>query len=492
MPHELQPLDYESVNRSPGSRSWDAGTGVVEWPVPSSPSGSGLPSASPIDVARPPYTEVPPVKPEAWILKRGHSLSFAGLFLFTVVLYFRPYELIAALASFRSIAFWIAIATLAVFIPTQLGMEGTLTVRPREVNSALLFSLAGLLSFPLAINPGEAWQGFVELAKVVTMFIVMINVVRTERRLKTLMFLSVGVGCVLAEGTIRDYLIGNLKSNGERISGVIGGMFENPNDLALHLVMMIPIAAALGFATRSLLKKALYGASFLLMVAGVIFTFSRGGFLGLVVAMTVFAWKLGRNNRLLVVASIVVMVVVLVLVMPGAMAERFVSIVRPLSDESAGGSVISRSQLFWRSIQVTLRHPLLGIGMNNFHIVSIHEQVSHNAYTQVSAEMGIPALIAYLSLIVAPLKRLRRAEHQMAGTKPSRFYYLAIGLQASLVGFMVSSFFGSVAYLYYLYYVAGYAFCLYRIYESSVANENRAATPSRPIALAGGLPEFGT
>src|SRR3712207_6636118 len=31
---------------------------------------------------------------ENWLKRRGHALSYLGLFLFTAVLYFRPYELI--------------------------------------------------------------------------------------------------------------------------------------------------------------------------------------------------------------------------------------------------------------------------------------------------------------------------------------------------------------------------------------------------------------
>jgi hypothetical protein len=46
----------------------------------------------------------------------------------------------------------------------------------------------------------------------------------------------------------------------------------------------------------------------------------------------------------------------------------------------------------------------------------------------------------------------------------SRFYYLAIGLQASLVGFMVSSFFAAVAYTWYIYYLVAYAIAIRRIY----------------------------
>jgi hypothetical protein len=54
---------------------------------------------------------------------------------------------------------------------------------------------------------------------------------------------------------------------------------------------------------------------------------------------------------------------------------------------------------------------------------------------------------------------------------------LAVGLQASLVAYMVSSFFASVAYLWYVYYIVGYAICLRRMYEAetgAVVTKERA------------------
>ena len=105
--------------------------------------------------------------------------------------------------------------------------------------------------------------------------------------------------------------------------------------------------------------------------------------------------------------------------------------------------------------------------MANFPIVSIHDQVSHNAYTQVAAEMGVGALALYVMFIVSPLRRLRQIEARAyEERRASQFYYLSVGLQASLVGYMVSSFFASVAYLWYVYYLVGYAVCLRRIYEA--------------------------
>ena len=46
----------------------------------------------------------------------------------------------------------------------------------------------------------------------------------------------------------------------------------------------------------------------------------------------------------------------------------------------------------------------------------------------------------------------------------SRYYYFAIGIQASLIGYMVASFFAAVAYQWYIYYLVAYAITLRRIY----------------------------
>ena len=90
---------------------------------------------------------------------------------------------------------------------------------------------------------------------------------------------------------------------------------------------------------------------------------------------------------------------------------------------------------------------------------------THNAYTQVAAEMGIAAMVVYILFLIHPIRRLRLIEKE-SYTQPDRrrFYYLSIGLQASLVGFMFASFFGAVAYQWYVYYLVGYAVCLHRLY----------------------------
>jgi len=405
---------------------------------------------------------------ENWIHKHGHSLSFAGLFLFTFVVYFRPYEWSSALFWLSSSAFWIAAFTLAIFIPTQLGLENNLTARPREVNLILLLTLMALLSVPFALNPLRAWSSFVEYLKVVAMFIVMVNVVRTKKRLQALIWLVLIASVVLSAAAINDYETGRLGLRGDRIEGVIGGPFDNPNDLALHLVTIVPIAIALGFASRNVLNKLIYAGMSLLFICGIVATFSRGGFLGLICAVTVLGWKLARRNRILFVVGGAALLLAAITFAPGAYRDRLST----TSDDSA----LARTDDLKRSVYLAIRHPLSGVGMDNYILYSNVAKVTHNSYTQVAAELGVAAAIFYIGFIITPLKSLRKIDLSR-DNKDRRSYssYLAIGLQASLIGFMVSSFFASVAYQWYVYYLVAYSICLRRL--ALVENDSKLPPP---------------
>lgn len=457
--------DYEPVTPTRHARAADK---VERTAVPSSTSPKVTVNTSPVEQVGPPAPQLS--TGGHWRLKRGHRLSYAALVLFTIVLYSRPAEFYPSPLT-ASIALIVGLATLAFFMPTQLSLEGTLTARPSEVNLVLLFCLTGLLSIPLAINPPHAWQEFSgTFIRCVVMFIVMVNVVRTKARLKGLLLLALAAGLWLSVEAINDYRLGLMTVEGYRASGRGGGIFGNSNDMALFLVTIVPIAIALLLGSRSLALKFFFGGGVVLMFAGIVLTYSRGGFIGLLVALTFFAWKAGQRRRFMIIVVGFLIVAAFLALVPGY-ALRLASILVPSLDPL--GSSDARSGELFRSLYVAIRHPLLGIGMGNYAPEMSHRGlVTHNSYTQVAGEMGMAALVCYTMFIVKPLKKLGQIARETLDAKAnSPFYYLAIGLQASLVGYMVCSFFASVAYLWYVYYLVAYAVCLRRLYESETGKE---------------------
>jgi hypothetical protein len=467
-----QIFDYEPVTRSGRARSSQQQNAQVteSWPTREEKVeqlSSHLDEGKAIGPDGEPLLTPAPVasKAESWSMRRGHAICFAGLFLYTLVIYYRPAD-IFQIPSLVSLSYWIAIFTLVAFLPSQLVLEGTFTARPREVNLILLFFLLGVLSIPLALSPADAWNEFNFIfVKAVIMFIVLVNAMRTERRLRWMIYLAISIGCVISISALNNFRAGlGDPAAYRRVVGNIGlAMFGNENDMALHLVTMIPIVIAFLLKTRNLLMKAVYGACALLMLAGNFVTYSRGAFLGLIGGGLVLAWKLSRRSRLVVMLLIFVSVGAAIAIAPGGYATRIASITDPNSDMSAS----ARRQLLYGSILIALRHPVLGVGMGNDHNLLPRGQVSHNAYTQVASEMGMAALVIYVMFMVVPLKQLRRIEREtFAARRASRYYYLAVGLQASLICYMITSFFLSVAYVWNVYYIVGYAVCLRRLYET--------------------------
>lgn len=403
------------------------------------------------------------LKTDRWLVRNGHALSFIGLFLFSIIVLYRPYELVPGLGFLSRAAFYLALVTLAFYIPSQLSAEGNLTYFSTEVKAALVLAFVSLATMPIAKDPGLAWETFNDtFSKAVIMFIVMVNVIRTRTRLTAMMWLSLSIGVTLSLFAIKMYLAGEMTVEGYRVKGEIGGMFENPNELSLHLVMMFPLALTLGFASRNVLMRAIYFVVALLLVGANMLTYSRGGFLAFAASCAVLVWKYGRRNRANVTILSAVAGFLMLLVAPGNYLARILSIFGITADPV--GSSDQRRELLERSILVSLRNPW-GIGLGNFPIVGIRNLVTHNGYTQVSSELGLMGLAAYLVLIISPFRKLGAIERIIYARRSSDwFYHVCIGLQASIVAYMVGSFFAAVAYNWFVYYIIAYAVAFRRIY----------------------------
>ena len=416
-------------------------------------------------------------------LKTGHFFSYTALFLFTAILYARPGEFYPSTFT-ASIALIVALAALAFYVPAQLTLEGNLTARPGEVNLVLLYCFAGLLSIPFAINRSEAWHEFSgTFIRCIVMFVVLVNVVRTKTRLRGLLFLALVSSVWLSMSAINEYRQGLLGPDGYRVTGSGSGIFGNTNDMALHVVTILPITIALLIGSRGMIRRGLYAVCAAIMVAAIVLSYSRGAFIAMIIVLIFIAFKIGPRHRTGIILAIAALAGAIVVFAPDKYGVRLLSIFFPSLDP--GGSADFRRGELFRSLYIALRHPVLGIGMGNYQPeMSYRGLVTHNSYTQVACEMGVAALACYTMFIVSPLRKLRKiASETFEARANSHFYYLAVGLEASLIAYMVASFFLSVAYTWYVFYLVGFAVCLRRLYEAetgkAVVLEPRAANLNR-------------
>ena len=435
-----------------------------------------------------------------------HRLAFGGLFLFTLLLYARPNEAFPGLLGDFPIVRIVAVFTLFTYIASKIAAGEKLTVWPVEFKMLVMLTALGLVLTPVAQSPQDSIDLLTELfLKVVTIFMLMINLLDSRERLRSMMKLVVIAGTVLAFFAISNFVAGKFqvadKHVGIRIAGVVGGIFENPNDLATSLCLLVPMAVALALTSVGLARIG-YSACAAMLSIAVVLTFSRGGFLGLASVAGVLLWKLARRNRALSAFGLIATLGVFLAAMPTGYSNRITSIFDSESDPT--GSSQARIDLLNRAAAVASGHIVVGVGMGNFHTYSIREQRAHNSFLEISAELGVAGLIAYLVMIFAPLRSLRQIERETIGTprhshsiggergsNGNQDYYFSVALQTSLIAYIVCSFFGSIQYLWFLYYPLAYAVALRAIHRAdSLGGQETVPQVSpvlRPLASEGVL-----
>ena len=406
-----------------------------------------------------------------------HSLAFGGLILFTVLLYVRPNEILP-IGTFPIVKI-MTLGTLVAYVLERFGHGATFSIMPRPFIYLLAMSVFVVLSIPMGLDASASLESFIDIfLKVLLIFLLIINVVTSFRRLRLAMEVTVLCAGLVAALTLTDYARGKNLVEGYRAAGALGGIFGNPNDLALAMNVLLPIAVGLALMRREPARRALYLFCALLLSVTSIVTYSRAGIVTMAVAGAVFLAKLGRRYPIAWVVGIVLGVAVLAS-SPGRIFTLFNS---SEGNISAAESASNRWELVKRSVEVMGANPirwLFGIGINNFHIVSTHELVNHNAYLQVFNEIGLPGLIFYLLFlwsVIAVTGRIARDFARRAGFR--QVWLTAVALQTSLVAYVVGSSFASVAFLWYVYYPAAFAVCLHQLLVRT--QPPRAATESPP------------
>jgi hypothetical protein len=254
------------------------------------------------------------------------------------------------------------------------------------------------------------------------------------------------------------------------VAGGSGGRFTlggsyfygNANDLALGLTI------AAGFflywtIQTSVFKVALGSFSLLTAVYFLMRTGSRGGFLALAILLVTSVIFSARYRWRII--PVLLLAPLLVLVVPSELTHRLsfivldTSNVRVHTNEEAVSlaSQQERAYMFWRSVDLMLTHPVFGVGLSCFTIDLYREDLeerkhtaslgTHNSYTQIGCECGIPALLVYLSILWISVRRTYRVFRESTA-KPGleEFPAAALCMISTLTGLSAALFFFHDAY----------------------------------------------
>ena len=350
-------------------------------------------------------------------------------------------------------------------------------VRGRLPKESVLLVLL-LIQFFLTVLFSSVWRAgalttTLSFAKVVPVVFVMVWVLNNIYRLRQMIFLQTASVAIISAVSIW-----KAHTSHGRLEGVLGGNYDNPNDLACQIVICLPFCVVFLLRARFLLGKLIWGVIILMMTYAAIVTDSRGGFLALIVMFSACIWQFairGRHRFLLVFTAAGLAFFSL---FSGGVIQRFEAISNEEKNPTAYASAQVRRQVIKNSLKTTALHPLFGVGPGNFQVVSAKElsgtwHTSHDTFLQLSSEAGLPALILYLMILWRAFSNLRVVKRYREGGSEQKLW--AGALNASLLAFIVASLFASEAYQYFPYFLVAYTSALFFI-----ASESRVSlkTPS--------------
>lgn len=379
-----------------------------------------------------------------WAQLKGESASFWLICIYLFLEYVRPQSIYPEIDILPYAFITIVLAFIAYILENSHQR-----VKNAENKLIVCFLLTILASSTFAYSSDVA---FANLDLFLTWFVIyflIIHIVNTEQRF--LIFLL-------------SFLLYNFKMSQHgflswaqigfqfRSWGVTGGpgWFHNSGEFGIELCIFLPLSIYFIIGLREYWGKIkLFFFSLLpfTAIASVIATSSRGALIGSAAALAWMVVKSKTGIKTLLVMSIISFAVYNFL--PPEQHKRF---------QSAGDDKTSTTRLIrWKAgMKMMQENPILGIGYSNW-ITYYHDfygnnitGLPHNTFIDAGAELGYTGLAIFVMMILYTFINNARTRKLALAVDNKFIYYTAYGLDAALIGFLVSGSFVSV--LYYPYF----------------------------------------
>ena len=397
-------------------------------------------------------------------------VAFGALVAFTGILLLSPQIWFPILGTLR-IAFIAAGVAIAAHLTQSFAGQQPATPFFREVGIVIALVCWATVTIPMSYWPGGSLQVLTDhYLKAVAFFWLIGAVVTTTSRLRVLAWAFVLCAIPLALTGMQHFASGVVMQTGVaglvRVKGYTGGsgLVGNPNDLALMLNLIIPIAAALFLSEKTAGARWVAATAAFLSAGAVILTFSRAGFLTLAATMILSALWLLRHRSPGKAAVILVAGLSAIPFLPNGYIDRLSTITDHEADLT--GSATGRVRDYQVALDVIGRNPIVGAGIGQ-DVLAMNQSRGddwisvHNAFLEYAVDLGLPGAALFIWLYLTCLLSARGVERR-ATRDPSAqdLMHLAAGVQIALLAFLVAAFFHPIAYQFYFFAVGGLAVAL--------------------------------
>jgi probable O-glycosylation ligase (exosortase A-associated) len=406
-----------------------------------------------------------------YILRRPWS----GILMWAWISYMAPHRLCWSFAYDFPVA---AITAGALFLGMLLNREPGRMPRSAVLWPWALFVVWTCITLATALNPDGAFTYWTRFIKGQGLTLCVMLLITNRVRLEAfLLVVAMSIGFYGVKGAL--FAIGTGFES--RVWGPPDSAIDGNNEIALALLMVMPLLRYFQVFTPKKLHKNVYLGTMAFSLISALSTYSRGALLAMGMMTASLVWKSKRRAAMLLL--VVAAVPIAVSLMPDKWFDRMNTIHTYQEDSSAMGR-INAWHFAWN---LAKDRPLTGGGMRTFTKLLFYKYApnpldhhdAHSIYFQVLAEQGFPGLAFFLLTIFmgyrlcsAIMKRTEGIPEVAWANELSRM------IQVSLLAYLTGGAFLGLAYFDLPYHLIAVAVIANGLVERQLARP--AGAPPLP------------
>ena len=390
-------------------------------------------------------------------------MLYACLLLYVTLIYVRPAEIVPEWATIPFVDILTVIAAIIGIV--------SIAIKPRNILNLPQDKLLLAFWVIIAISSFKVWMSgvylsFLAFMPTVFVYFLIRASVQSVGHLKGLAYLLIVLNVFLAINGVIQYHtgvgLGNTTMQLDRIYGT--GIFNDPNDLGMTFVMVIPLlVVVIGKSSTWLSFRILSIAAFVVILLALYYTNSRGAIVGIAAALACLSFLKYRTIAATITAAVLLGVIVVAAPSRGAEMD---------TGESSAQSRVQSWAQGWNMLKL---HPITGVGYDQY--LEYHEKVAHNSFVHTFAELGLLGAFCFVGMFYWYFKGLRL----MPAATPE-FASWRRALMASAVGMLTCGWFLSRQYVSIVYVLLAVGACAVTL-NVPPENKTRLTTRTADFAL---------
>lgn len=208
------------------------------------------------------------------------------------------------------------------------------------------------------------------------------------------------------------------------------------NGYAMSVIPFLFIAFGSIVYSKGRLNKLYSLVVFLLLLANLFFTFSRGGMVAFLVSIVIMSYlmRITKKVKWSITATLIIVLC--------ALSPKIIELYKVYSYmkgaySGEGSDLMSqRGELFWASLEVFSKHPFWGVGQGMIGDPQLVGKQSHNTYIELLAENGVFVFSIFAALIISVLYRCRS---MLKNIRFERNYNIVLSFVIGLVALLIAA-----------------------------------------------------